>query len=328
MVVLGLRMSEQGMPITEKDCAIKQAGQPPHSIKGQNRVEQLRSVRTLFISDVHLGTRACQAELLADFLLSHDAQTIFLVGDIMEGHCLTRRKRWSLRHNRVIQILFEKVKQGTRVIYIPGNHDHLMRRCIGQSFQGIEIKQNALHEGADGRVYFVTHGDQFDVVQKRMRWLASIGHGGYHVLLTINGGLNRIRQKLGREYWSLSQWAKRKVKQVVTRVSHFEQSLCDEARACGADGVVCGHIHHAADHVISGIRYLNAGDWVETCSGIIEFNDGKIEAVQWPARHLAKPSVTVHHPVPAFHLGGEYAGMDVVRNFQLRIRSAVDSHNH
>ncbi|CAG8998810.1 MAG: UDP-2,3-diacylglucosamine hydrolase [Candidatus Celerinatantimonas neptuna] len=324
-------MSEQSMPVTEKDRAIKQTGQLLYSTKEQDRAKPSRSVRTLFISDVHLGTRACQAELLADFLLSHDAQAIFLVGDIMEGHCLTRRKRWSLRHNRVIQILFEKVRQGTRVIYIPGNHDHLMRRCIGQSFQGIEIRQNALYEGADGRVYFVTHGDQFDVVQKRMRWLASVGHGGYHALLSINGGVNRIRQMLGWEYWSLSQWAKQKVKQVVTRVSHFEQSLCEEAKYNGADGVVCGHIHHAADHMISGIRYLNAGDWVETCSGIIESNDGQINVVTWPSRHFSKPSVTELHPshqVPAFHLGGEYAGMDVVRNFQLRIRSAVDSHNH
>ncbi|MFM2485982.1 UDP-2,3-diacylglucosamine diphosphatase [Celerinatantimonas yamalensis] len=290
--------------------------------------DERRSIRALFISDVHLGTRACQAELLTQFLHNYDVQTIYLVGDILESKCLKSKRRWSMRQNVVIHELLERARQGTRIIYIPGNHDYQLRRCAGKTFLGIEIKRDAIHESADGRKYLVTHGDQYDVVMRHMPWLANIGHGVYHALLTLNASLNVLRRSLGLNYWSLSQWSKHNVKRVVTHMSHFEQSLLNEAREKGAQGVICGHIHHAADHDIDGMRYLNSGDWVETCSGIVEYLDGRFELVQWdftqyPAHH--KATLRTGQPLQPYDVGEEHAGLDAVRNFQLRIRSAVHS---
>lgn len=241
----------------------------------------LLHVRTLFISDVHLGTRGCKAELLTEFLQRHEATTIFLVGDIMENRCLKRgRLRW-LQHENVAAELLAKARNGTRVIYIPGNHDYLLRGFAGSSFEGIEIALTAIHESAGGQRYLVTHGDQFDIVLRHLPWLAHIGDWAYHMLLALNSGLNAVSRAFGLRYWSLSAWAKRKVKGVVNYISRFEASLSSEARRQGAQGVVCGHIHHAADRDVSGIHYLNSGDWVESCTGIVEHNDGRFEIVRW-----------------------------------------------
>ena len=217
-------------------------------------------VRTLFISDVHLGTRGCQAELLTEFLQRHDAETIFLVGDIVEHWCLEQGRLGSPSHEEVLVELRAKACNGTRVIYVPGNHDQSLRQFAGLSFGSIEIAPSAIHESADGRRYLVTHGDQFDVVLRHMPWLGRLGHLAYEALLHLNTSVNLIRRRFGLGYWSLSAWAKRKVKTVVNYIGLFEESLCADARRQGAQGVVCGHIHHAADRDLSGIRYINAGD--------------------------------------------------------------------
>lgn len=301
------------------DSALPEASSP-------SRTRSPTRVRTLFISDIHLGTRACQAERLLEFLRHHEADTIYLVGDVMELWCLTTRRQWKPNHDRVMIELLKRARAGTRIVYIPGNHDYLVRRCAGQSFSGIEVELNAIHEAADGRRYLITHGDQFDMVQRYMPWLANIGHGAYHTLLELNTSINWVRRALGLDYWSLSEWLKYKVKKVVNHVSHFEESLSDEAREKRADGVICGHIHHAADRDLSGIRYLNTGDWVESCSGILEHTDGRMEIVRWTQAEYGKrqqPSRGEPSHVHESDWGGEYVGLDIVRNFQLRIHSAL-----
>lgn len=301
---------------------------PSNGPNGPPSASKRTKVRTLFISDVHLGTRACQAELLTKFLRSYEAEVIFLVGDIMEYWFLKSKRRWNGRYDVVINELLKQAEAGTRIIYIPGNHDHNLRRCAGETFNGIEIKLNAIHESADGRKYLVTHGDQFDVVMQYTPWLASIGHIGYHTLLTLNTSLNLARRSLGLRYWSLSEWCKRKVKRVVTHISHFEDSLLSEARACGAQGVICGHIHYAADRDIDGMRYLNSGDWVETCSGIVEHPDGRFELVRWTLvdhEQHGKAWSGDLKPAQTYDVRGGYAGLDSVLYFHLRLRSAVYS---
>lgn len=238
-------------------------------------------VRTLFISDVHLGMRGCQAELLIDFLRCHEADTIFLVGDIVEGWRLKSDRPWPRAHLDVARELLAKARNGCRIIYVPGNHDEFARELVGLSIGGIEIVRHAIHKSADGRRYLVTHGDQFDLVMQHARWLAFLGHWAYHALLACNTYLNIARRGVGLDYWSLSAWAKSKVKKVMNYVSHFEENLSAEAKRHQAQGVVCGHIHHAADREVFGVRYINAGDWVESCTGVVEHHDGRFEIVEW-----------------------------------------------
>lgn len=238
-------------------------------------------VRTLFLSDLHLGTRGCQAELLLEFLRRYDAGTIFLVGDIIEGRRLTSRRRWAERHRIVMAELLAKADDGTRVVYVPGNHDRLLRQYAGLGLGSIEIALSAIHETGDGQRLLVTHGDQFDAVLDRMPWLACAGHLAYHGLLTLNTGLNVVRRNAGLGHWSLAAWAKHKVKRVVNYISHFEDNLIAQAQQHGAQGIVCGHIHHPSDQRLGEIRYLNTGDWVESCSGVVEYDDGRFELLSW-----------------------------------------------
>ncbi|HEX8011327.1 MAG TPA: UDP-2,3-diacylglucosamine diphosphatase [Casimicrobiaceae bacterium] len=238
-------------------------------------------VRTLFLSDIHLGMKGCQAHLLLDFLRCHEAETIFLVGDIIEGWRLKSRRPWPLPHLNVAIELVAKARDGTRIVYVPGNHDDVLRDFIGLRVGGIEFVRDAVHEGADGRRYLVTHGDQFDIVMQYARWLAVLGHHAYHALIALNTYVNMARRGLGLNYWSLSAWMKRQVKEVMKFISQFEEKLSAEARRHQAQGVVCGHIHHPADHDLFGVRYINAGDWVESCTGVIEHHDGRFEIVHW-----------------------------------------------
>jgi len=238
-------------------------------------------VRTLFLSDVHLGTKGCQAALLLDFLKAYDADTVYLVGDIVDGWRLKSGWYWPQAHNDVVQKLLRKVRKGARMIYIPGNHDEFLRDYIGSTFGGVEIAEHAIHEAADGRRYLVTHGDQFDMVVRHARWLAFLGDGAYTLALVVNTNLNLIRRRLGLTYWSLSAWAKLKVKNAVNFIGQFEELLASEARRFGVDGVVCGHIHHAALHQDFGLAYVNTGDWVESCTAVIERYDGTLELVRW-----------------------------------------------
>jgi UDP-2,3-diacylglucosamine pyrophosphatase LpxH len=241
----------------------------------------MRNFRTLFISDVHLGARGCQAELLLDFLRYHDADTIYLVGDIVDGWQLRAGWYWPQAHNDVVQKFLRKARKGARIIYVPGNHDEFLRDYYGTHFGGIEVAERAFHQGADGRRYLVIHGDHFDLVVTQARWLAHLGDHAYEFAILANRLFNVVRQRFGFGYWSLSQWAKQKVKNAVNYIGEFEKSLELEAKRNGADGVICGHIHHAAIHDKFGIRYVNCGDWVESCTAIAEHPDGRFEIVSW-----------------------------------------------
>jgi UDP-2,3-diacylglucosamine pyrophosphatase LpxH len=237
--------------------------------------------RALFISDVHLGTRGCQAGRLLDFLRYHEAETIYLVGDIVDGWALRSSWYWPQSHNDVVQKLLRQGRKGSRMIYIPGNHDEFLRGYYGTHFGGIDVVENAIHYGADGRRYLVVHGDIFDLVVTQARWLALLGDKAYEIALTANRFFNVMRRVFGAPYWSLSKWAKLKVKNAVNYIGAFEKALATEARHHGVDGVICGHIHTAALHDEFGLRYINCGDWVESCTAVAEGHDGKFEIITW-----------------------------------------------
>lgn len=236
---------------------------------------------TLFLSDVHLGSRGCQAHLLLDFLRYHDADTIYLVGDIVDGWRLRKRWHWPQSHNDVVQKLLRKGRKGTRIIYLPGNHDEFLRDYLGLKAGGIEIVDTIIHEAADGKRYLVVHGDQFDVVVRHAKWLAFLGDWAYNFALWANIYINLARRRMGFDYWSLSAWAKNKVKNAVSFIGRYEETLSHEASKADVDGVVCGHIHHAAMQDLGGIRYVNTGDWVESCTAVAEHEDGSFELIKW-----------------------------------------------
>jgi len=237
--------------------------------------------RTLFLSDIHLGTRGCQAELLLDFLRHNDAETIYLIGDIVDGWRLKSGWYWPQAHNDVLQKLLRKVRKGARMIYVPGNHDEFARDYIGMVFGGVEVADHAYHMTADKKRLLIVHGDQFDIVVQHARWLAWLGDWAYTLALWLNLGFNKIRRRLGFPYWSLSAWAKLKVKNAVNFIGAFETALAEAARRHHANGVVCGHIHHAVIRDIDGITYINTGDFVESCTAVAEHEDGRLEVLCW-----------------------------------------------
>ena len=250
--------------------------------------------RTLFISDIHLGAKSCQAKLLLTFLDRHKADTIYLVGDIVDGWRLKKTWFWPQAHNDVVQAFLSLAQGGTRVVFMPGNHDEFARDYLGHNFGGIEIVDHALHAGADGRQYLVIHGDQFDAVVMHAKWLARLGDGAYRTAQAINARISAVRRAMGLTYWSFSAWAKLKVKKAVNFISAFETTLAAEARRRNAEGVICGHIHHAAIRDMDGITYMNCGDWVEGCTALAEHIDGSFEIIDWSiavpvAHHLAEP---------------------------------------
>jgi UDP-2,3-diacylglucosamine pyrophosphatase LpxH len=245
----------------------------------------VKTYRTLFISDVHLGTPDSQAAMLVDFLREHQAETIYLVGDIIDCWRMKRKGfYWPQAHNDVVQKLLRQARKGARIIYIPGNHDEMLRAYPGIHFGGIEVAERAIHETADGRRMLVVHGDEFDMVVLNHRWLAHLGDIAYGLAMWANKWHNRTRNLFGMRYWSFSRWAKLKVKRAVSFISDFEEVLADEARKAGADGVICGHIHHAANEMMNGVRYINTGDWVESCTAVVEHEDGRFEVIDWSRR--------------------------------------------
>jgi UDP-2,3-diacylglucosamine pyrophosphatase LpxH len=248
-----------------------------------DRADAVKSVRTLFLSDVHLGSKGCQADQLLDFLRYYDADTIYLVGDIVDGWQLRSGWYWPQSHNDVVQKLLRKARKGARTIYIPGNHDEFLRDYYGTHFGGIEVVEDAIHVAADGKPYLVIHGDIFDIVIRHARWLALLGDKAYDFAIWINTYFNLLRRALGLTYWSLSQWAKLKVKNAVNFIGAFENALAGEARRRGVDGVICGHIHHAVIRKQGGFSYMNCGDWVESCTAVLEHFDGSFELIKWVA---------------------------------------------
>jgi UDP-2,3-diacylglucosamine pyrophosphatase LpxH len=237
--------------------------------------------RTLWISDVHLGTSGCQAVYLLDFLRHNECDTLYLVGDIIDGWQLRRGWYWHQSHNDVVQKVLRKARKGTRVIFVPGNHDEFARQFIGLSFGDIEVIDEPVHVTADGRRLLVTHGDRFDGVIQHAKWLAFVGDALYMAALRLNHWYNRIRSRMGLRYWSLSQYLKQRVKNAVSFISDFEQALAREARRRGLDGVVCGHIHKAEIRDIDGVLYCNDGDWVESLTALAEAHDGSLQLITW-----------------------------------------------
>ena len=260
-----------------------------------------RSHRTIFISDTHLGTKGCKAEALADFLAHNECQTLFLVGDIVDGWQLKRRWFWDAMHDAVVAEILRKIDGGTRVIFVPGNHDEFARDYAGRLFGGIEIVGETVHVTADGKRFLVLHGDRFDGVIACAKWLAHAGDWAYGVALSWNDLLFAARKALGLPYWSLSAWLKHKVKNAVEYISAFEEIVAAEAKSRGVDGVVCGHIHHAEIRMIDDILYLNDGDWVESCSALVEDARGAMEILRWaiPSQRSANAGPVAAKPAPA-----------------------------
>ena len=241
----------------------------------------VKRYRAIFVSDLHLGTKACQAEAFIDFLRSQDAPRIYLIGDIVDFWRIRRGIYWPQSHNDVLQKLLRKVRKGTDLIYIPGNHDEAMRDYCGLRFGGVAIERHAIHLAADGRRYLIIHGDEFDVVVRYAKWLALFGDWSYAVALWANTHFNAVRRLLGLPYWSLSAYLKQRVKRAVNYIGEFEAALAKEARRYGAQGVICGHIHHAAMREVGDIAYVNTGDWVESRTAVAETEDGVLEIIHW-----------------------------------------------
>ena len=239
--------------------------------------------RAIFISDVHLGTKDCRVDFLADFLRKTSCDYLYLVGDIVDGWRLRKSWYWDPSHDEVIRLILCKARAGTEVTYIPGNHDEMFRAWLpmGLEVAGVRLLKEADHTTADGRRLLVIHGDEFDSVVRYAKFLALLGDSAYTAALVVNRYFNAIRRRLGRPYWSLSAWLKRRVKEAVKAIDRFEVALAGEARRRGFDGVVCGHIHHAEMRDIGGVLYLNDGDWVESCTALVEHMDGRLELIDW-----------------------------------------------
>ncbi len=235
----------------------------------------------IWISDTHLGTKDCKAEYLLDFLRHTESEYLYLVGDIIDGWALKRGWYWHQTHNDVVQKLLRKARKGTRVIYIPGNHDEFAREYTDSLFGGIEVVDRAIHATRDGKRLLVTHGDELDGVIACAKWLAHLGDRAYVLALRVNRWFNHLRRSLGYPYWSLSAYLKHKVKNAASFITRFEECVAEEAKRLGVDGVVCGHIHKAEIRDIDGVRYCNDGDWVESCTALVEHNDGRLEIVHW-----------------------------------------------
>ena len=237
--------------------------------------------RTIWISDVHLGTSGCQAKRLLEFLKATESDKLYLVGDIVDGWQLKRRWYWHQTHNDVVQLVMKKAKKGTKVIFVPGNHDEVVRQFIGLNFGGIKIRDEHVHTTANGKRMLVLHGDRFDGVIACAKWLAYVGDSLYTMILKFNQIFNVWRARVGLPYWSLSQYLKLKVKNAVSYITSFEDALAEEARKQNLDGVICGHIHKAEIRDINGILYCNDGDWVESLTALVEDEVGELHLVDW-----------------------------------------------
>jgi UDP-2,3-diacylglucosamine pyrophosphatase LpxH len=250
----------------------------------------VRQFRALFISDVHLGAGGCNAERLLDFFKHHDADKIYLVGDIVDVLALKRARRWPQAHNDIIQKLLRLARKGTEIVYIPGNHDEFVRQFEGYKFGDIEVALHAIHTAADGRRYLVTHGDQFDLTMNKAGWIVEAAGHAYDMAVVANRTLNDVQRSFGMPTWSFARWLKQFVKNVVAYIGDYEHALVLEARKYDAEGVICGHIHHPAIHEKFGIPYINCGDWVEDCTAVAELDDGSFEIIEW-GEHSVVPIV-------------------------------------
>ncbi len=277
-----------------------------------------KKYRSIFISDVHLGTKDCKAEALNNFLKNNSCETLYLVGDIIDAWKIKQNKwRWKQSHTNVVRRILGHAKRGTKVVYVIGNHDEFLRPFLsyGIAFGMVEITNQCEHIGADGKHYLVVHGDLFDGITRLAPWLAFLGDKAYDTILSLNSKLNWILHRMGIGYFSLSRFLKRKVKKAVDFMFQFEKNLAAHCKKKGYDGVICGHIHHAEIKEIDGVTYMNDGDWVESLSALVEHHDGRWEIVTWtqesdnvfddidsstpeqPKRHTRKNKFTVSNAV-------------------------------
>ena len=245
------------------------------------KIKHNRDVNSVFISDVHLGFSGCSADYVLDFLENIKCRNLYLVGDIVDFWSLRRKRYWPETHTKVLKKILEMAQNGTRVILVPGNHDETLRKYNGLNIGAIEVNDFLVHETPDGRRLLVLHGDQFDSVVRCSPLLAMIGASLYDVLLQLNAWINAARRRMGKEYWSLATYLKNKVKNAVQYIGRFEVAVAKAARREGVDGVICGHIHRAEIRRMEDITYMNCGDWVESCTALLEHHDGRIELLQW-----------------------------------------------
>lgn len=238
-------------------------------------------LRSAFISDIHLGARGCRADLLLEFLKSVHVDTLYLLGDVVDVWSLQRNVFWPQAHNDVVRALLGKAKHGTRVIFVPGNHDEVFRELAGSVFGNLEIHREYVHETADGRRFLVLHGDEFDGVVKCSRWLAQLGTWVYDALLWTNRHVNAARRSLGFAHWSLVSYLKQMSRNAVRYIANFEEAVAYAAYHRGVDGVVCGHIHRPALTKLNGVLYCNDGDWIESCSALVEDLNGRLSLWNW-----------------------------------------------
>ena len=280
--------------VAKQDWSEEPVGFEPH--------RKRLSFRTVWISDTHLGTRGCNAALLLDFLKSVECETLYLVGDIVDGWQLRKGWYWPSRHNDIVRCVMKMAKHGTRVVYVPGNHDEVFRDYTGLNFGGVEIIGEAIHVTADGRRLLILHGDEFDGVVMYAKWLAFLGDQAYELLLKLNRVVNFARRLFGLPYWSLSAHMKKRVKNAVQYVCSFEQAVARAAHERGVEGVVCGHIHTAEVRQIGEVTYYNDGDWVESCTALVEHASGQMEILDWAERKREEaraPATPQAEPVAA-----------------------------
>ena len=243
--------------------------------------KSLITYKSLFISDLHLGTKGCQADKLLEFFKFSRSENLYLVGDIIDVWAMQKTFYWPQPHNDVIQKILRKARHGTKVFYIVGNHDEVFRKFIPMHFGDINIVNRVIHETQLGKKYLVVHGDAWDGVMKYAKWLSKLGSIAYELLLRLNIVINFFRKLRGKSYWSLAKFLKYKVKNAVKYIGEYERTVSDYAKRKNYDGIICGHIHHAEDQNFDGINYLNCGDWVESCTALAEKYDGTFEIIYW-----------------------------------------------
>jgi UDP-2,3-diacylglucosamine pyrophosphatase LpxH len=254
--------------------------------------------RAIFVSDIHMGTRRAQVKQLLDFLRHTESEQLYLVGDLVDNWSLRKDWYWDQLHNDLIQKLLRKARKGTRLIYVPGNHDENFRDLANLRFGRAAVLEETVHVGATGRRYLVLHGDKFDGVVMFAPWLARLGDTAYELSMGLNASINRARRLFRLPYWSLSAYLKNRVKKAVEFISRFEEAVVREARARHCEGVICGHIHTPDDRMIDGIHYLNDGDWVESCTALVEHFDGRFEIIDWNRKALSLQPQEVPHADP------------------------------
>jgi UDP-2,3-diacylglucosamine pyrophosphatase LpxH len=241
----------------------------------------MNSYRSVFLSDIHLGTKMSQADQLLEFMKTFDCEKIYLVGDIVDCWAMSKKTIWSQYHNDVIQKLLRRARKGTEIVYIPGNHDEVMRDYCDNEFGHIIMVREAIHVGVDSRLYLVTHGDQFDVVIQNAKWMAHLGSWAYDVSIDIGRWVSRVRSFFNMAQWSLSSYLKHTVKESVNFIGDYEETLTGYVKSKGLNGIICGHIHYANIRDIDGMTYMNCGDWVESCTALVEHHDGRFEIIKW-----------------------------------------------